>query len=81
MRLDILDKGQSAFYKLKFWVMGKLGGMNPPDVVKMLAYRPEFFGKPFSSLADSSLRHSEVWSHGESELFAAFVSNRNQCPF
>lgn len=81
MRLEILNSGQSLKDRLVMFVMGKIGGMRVPDVVRALSYRPEFFGKPFSALVDTSLRESEVWSHGECELFAAFVSSRNQCPF
>ena len=81
MRLETLNSGHGLTDKLKMFVMGMIGGMRVPDVVRTLSYRPEFFGKPFSALVDSSLRESGVWSHGECELFAAFVSSRNQCPF
>jgi hypothetical protein len=51
------------------------------DVVRTLHYRPELFGRPFSAAVDLAMRGPSDWSAGERELFAAFVSSRNQCPF
>jgi hypothetical protein len=52
-----------------------------PDVVRALAYRPELFGEAFSNAIDALLRGPSAWSIGERELFAAFVSRQNKCPF
>ena len=52
-----------------------------PDVVRTLLYRPELFGHPFSLLVEGVLRGPSGWSVGERELFAAFVSRQNQCPY
>lgn len=52
-----------------------------PDVVRALAYRPELFGAAFSDAIDALLRGPSDWSIGERELFAAFVSRQNKCPF
>ena len=51
------------------------------DVVKTLHYRPELFGRPFSAAVDEAMRGVSDWTAGERELFAAFVSSRNQCVF
>jgi hypothetical protein len=51
------------------------------DVVKTIHYRPEIFGRPFSDALDLAMRGPSDWSAGERELFAAFVSSLNQCPF
>lgn len=56
-------------------------GAEPPDVLKTLHYRPELFGRPFSDALDLAMRGPSDWSAGERELFAAFVSSLNQCPF
>jgi hypothetical protein len=53
----------------------------PPGVVKTLLYRPELFGRPFSDVLDREMRGESEWSVGERELFAAFTSLLNQCPF
>ena len=51
------------------------------DVVLMLGHRPELFGQPFSEALQSVMRGLSDWSVAERELFAAFVSAQNQCPF
>jgi hypothetical protein len=53
----------------------------PLGVLKTLGYRSELFGKPFSDALDLAMRGPSDWSPGERELFAAFVSHLNQCPF
>jgi hypothetical protein len=51
------------------------------DVVRTMSYRPELFGRPFSAALQRVMRGPSDWSVGERELFAAFVSCQNQCPF
>ncbi len=51
------------------------------DVVRTMAYRSDFFGKPFSHALQDVMRGPSEWSAGERELFATFVSSQNQCPF
>jgi hypothetical protein len=51
------------------------------DVVRMLSYRPELFGRPFSEALQDVMRGPSEWSVAERELFAAFVPSLNQCPF
>jgi uncharacterized peroxidase-related enzyme len=58
-----------------------LKGSPVPDVVRVLSYRPEMFGTPFSICLEDVMRGPSDWSVGERELFAAFVSRKNQCPF
>jgi hypothetical protein len=52
-----------------------------PDVVRLMLYRPEFFGRRYSLLLHEALRGPSDWSVGERELMAAFVSKLNQCLF
>ena len=52
-----------------------------PDVVKTLFYRKAFFGRWQSELTQQVMRGPGEWSVGERELFAAYVSRLNQCPF
>jgi len=68
MRLGVIDEGTAA----------------PPEalgVVKTLLYRSELFGLPFSEALDVAMRGPSDWTAGERELFAAFTSLLNQCPF
>ena len=51
------------------------------DVLKVMTYRPEFFGSPYCDLLQDVMRGPSDWSPGERELFAAFTSRLNQCPF
>jgi hypothetical protein len=51
------------------------------DVVLMLGHRPELFGQRFSEALQAVMRGPSDWSVAERELFAAFVSAQNQCPF
>ena len=53
----------------------------PLGVLKTLHYRPEVFGRSFSAALDLAMRGPSDWTPGERELFAAFVSSRNQCLF
>jgi hypothetical protein len=56
-------------------------GTEPLGVVKTILYRPELFGLPFSDELETAMRGPSEWSAGERELFAAFTSLLNQCPF
>jgi hypothetical protein len=51
------------------------------SVATMLQYRPELFGAPFSEALQDLMRGPSEWTVAERELFAAFVSSLNQCPF
>ena len=51
------------------------------DISLALRYRPELFGEPFSELLQEVMKGPSEWTEAERELFAAFVSARNQCPF
>ena len=56
-------------------------GMSPSDMRKLLLYRSDIFGEPFSAALQDVLRGESEWSVGERELFAAYVSVQQQCPF
>ncbi len=51
------------------------------DIRRLLSYRPEMFGQPFSAYLETVLRGPSDWNVGERELFAAFVSRTNQCKY
>lgn len=81
MRLNKVERGHRFKHKLLMGLMRVMSGHPAPDVVKTILYRPEFFGRYFSALCQSSLRGPSTWSVGERELFAAFTSRLNQCRF
>jgi hypothetical protein len=77
MRLEGVAHANDASLELVRQAMGR----EPSDVVKTLLYRRDLFGEPFSDTLEEAMRGPSEWSAGERELFAAFVSSRNQCPF
>jgi hypothetical protein len=81
MRLRCVESGHDASESAVLDAMRKAAGREPVDVLKTLHYRPEIFGRPFSETLDLAMRGSSDWTAGERELFAAFVSSLNQCPF
>jgi hypothetical protein len=81
MRLQILERAHKPGVRLFLRVLRVLTRKEPPDVVKTLYYRPEFYGAAYSTLLQDIMRGPSEWSVGQRELFAAFVSRLNQCPF
>jgi hypothetical protein len=81
MRLSVVDRGHEAAEAAVLDVIRERSGAEPLGVVKTLYYRPELFGRPFSEALDEVMRGPSAWSAGERELFAAFTSLLNQCPF
>jgi hypothetical protein len=51
------------------------------DISLALRYRPELFGHPISAYFQEVMKRPSEWTEAERELFAAFVSAQNQCPF
>ncbi|MBA2358675.1 MAG: hypothetical protein H0V84_09645 [Actinobacteria bacterium] len=76
-----MERGHEAREARALDLVREQRGAEPPDVLKTLHYRPELFGRPFSETLDLAMRGPSDWSAGERELFAAFVSSLNQCPF
>jgi hypothetical protein len=81
MRLSCVETGHDGHQRGVLDLIRAERGAEPPDVLKTLHYRPELFGRPFSDALDLAMRGPSDWSAGERELFAAFVSSLNQCPF
>jgi hypothetical protein len=81
MRLAVVDAGHAPTEAAVLDQIRERTGREPLGVVKTLLYRPELFGQPFSLALDSAMRGPSEWSAGERELFAAFTSQLNQCPF
>ncbi len=81
MRLAVVDAGHAPAEAAVLVQIRDRTGREPLGVVKTLLYRPEVFGLPFSQALDHVMRGPSQWSAGERELFAAFTSLLNQCPF
>lgn len=81
MRLPVLDTGHPLHTRVLFWVMRLVSGHRAPDVVRTLKYRPDFFGAHMNPVFQEVMRGPSVWSVGDRELMAAFVSKTNACEF
>jgi hypothetical protein len=81
MRLSVVDHGHAPAEAAVLESIRERSGAEPLGVVKTIHYRPDLFGRPFSEALDRVMRGPSDWSAGERELFAAFTSLLNQCPF
>ena len=81
LRLAAVDHGHAPDEAAMLAEIRARSGQEPLGVVKTLLYRPELFGTPFSEELHEVMRGPSDWSPGERELFAAFTSLLNQCPF
>jgi hypothetical protein len=80
MRLPKVERGQWPLRVVFPWIARQMGG-RVPDVVRTLVYRPKFYGRPNNAWIQAILRGPSPWSVWERELFAAFTSRCNHCPF
>jgi hypothetical protein len=81
VRLRCLEEGHEPQEAQVLDLIRSQRAAEPPDVLKTLHYRPDLFGRPFSDALELAMHGPSDWSVGERELFAAFVSSLNQCPF
>jgi hypothetical protein len=81
LRLAIVDAGHASEEAAMLAEIRARTEREPLGVVKTLLYRPELFGAPFSEALEEVMRGPSEWSAGERELFAAFTSLLNLCPF
>jgi len=81
VRLSVVDHGHAPAEAAVLDAIRERSGAEPLGVVKTIHYRPDLFGRPFSEALDRVMRGPSEWSAGERELFAAFTSLLNQCPF
>jgi AhpD family alkylhydroperoxidase len=81
MRLRILDSGHGFGTKPLFALIRTVSRQPVLDVVKLVKYRPDFYGGPMSAVTHDAMRGPSTWSVGDRELMAAFVAKTNQCEF
>lgn len=80
MRLAKVERGRLAD-RLLYAIIRRASGHRAPDVFRTLRYRATRFGRPHSAHTHAVMRGPSEWSVGERELFAAYVSRVNDCPF
>jgi len=81
MRLTILDNGHSFGTKALFAFIRLVTRQRIPEVVKLVSYRPDFFGANMKKVTHEAMRGPSAWSVGDRELMAAFVAHVNASEF
>lgn len=74
MRLTILEKGHGFGTKILFALIRTFSGHPVLDVIKLVKYRPDFYGGPMSAVTQEAMRGPSSWSVGDRELMAAVVA-------
>jgi uncharacterized peroxidase-related enzyme len=81
MRLTILDGGHGFWTKALFAFIRAVSRQPTPEPLKLITYRPDFFGAHSRKLTHEAMRGPSAWSVGDRELMAAFVSTANECEY
>jgi AhpD family alkylhydroperoxidase len=81
MRLRILDNGHGFGTKALFAIIRTVSRQPVLDVIKLVKYRPDFYGGPMGAVTHESMRGPSTWSVGDRELMAAFVAQANKSEF
>jgi AhpD family alkylhydroperoxidase len=81
MRLKILDRGHGIGTKTLFGLIRAVSRQPVLDVIKLVKYRPDFYGQPMSEITQEAMRGDSTWSVADRELMAAFVAKTNQSDF
>jgi AhpD family alkylhydroperoxidase len=77
MRLKILDDGHRLGTKMLFAVI-RLASRQPVlDVIRLVKYRPGFYGQPMQMVTQEAMRGPSAWSVGDRELMAATIAQAN----
>jgi len=79
MRLTILDRGHGFGTKALFALIRAVSRQPVLDVIKLVKYRPDFYGGPMQGVTQEAMRGTSAWSVGDRELMAAFIARTNEC--
>lgn len=81
MRLRILDSGHGFATKALFSLIRAASRQPLLDVVKLVKYRPDFYGDPMQVFTQEAMRGASPWSVADRELMAALIAKTNRCDF
>src|SRR5690348_4185459 len=81
MRLPILDKAHGLRAKALFAITRAASRRPVPEILKLIMYRPDFFGTNMKTLTHEAMRGPSAWSVGDRELMAAYIARLNRCEF
>ena len=79
MRLASLDKGHGFGTKVLLAIIRMASRQPVLDIIKLVKYRPDFYGAPMQKVTHEAMRGASAWSVGDRELMAAVVSRANDC--
>jgi hypothetical protein len=79
MRLAILDSGYGFGTKVLFALIRIVSRQPVLDVIKLVKYRADFYGRPMQAVTHEAMRGPSAWSVGDRELMAAFIAKTNEC--
>jgi hypothetical protein len=81
LAIAILDNGHGFGTKALFAFIRAVSRQPVVDAVKLVLYRPDFYGAHMKKVTHEAMRGPSAWSVGDRELMAAFVSKVNECEF
>ena len=81
MRLNILDDGHRRRANLFMSMTALMSGVDTPDIVRMLLYRPDLFARPLLVITAKAMRGRSYWTVGEREYLAMCTAQLHRCPF
>jgi uncharacterized peroxidase-related enzyme len=81
MRLKILDSGHGLATKALFALIAAASRKPVLDIIKLVKYRPDFYGEAMARVTHEAMRGASTWSIGDRELMAAVVAQTNDCAF
>ena len=81
MRLKILDSGHGLATKALFALIATASRKPVLDIIKLVKYRPEFYGNAMARVTQEAMRGPSTWSVGDRELMVAVVAQTNTCAF
>jgi AhpD family alkylhydroperoxidase len=79
VRLTILDSGHTLGTKALFAVIRAVSRQPVLDVIKLVKYRADFYGKPMQKVTQEAMRGPSAWSVADRELMAAIVAKTSSC--
>ena len=80
MRLEILHRGHRPLQKLQLRLIRAIVGQLPGPIA-MMSYQRDLFGRWLSDGFVEAMERPRHWTRGETELFAAYVSDQNRCRY
>ncbi len=81
MRLTVLDNGYRRRVRVFLGAVRRMSGVDMPDVVRVLLYRPEFLGRSLVELTAHAMRGPSYWTAAEREYLAASTARVFRLPF